>query len=129
MFLEHCWLRNVIMSEVSSHTHSGSFIASGVLWLEVCMALKPKKIEFLSTLWRRKPGPKGSLLSIILSKCKWHVVLSCKQCCLSHTVRGCCRKKHFHLLLHSCLICEITFKKMDAIGTKFQGQTIQWYLS
>lgn len=123
MFLEHCWIRNAIMSEVGSPTHSVSFIASGVLWLEMCMDLKPKKIEFLATLWRRKPGTDGRLIStFLLSKCKWHVAVSCKWCCLSHTVKGCCRKMHFHWLFHCGLICGIIFKPQRQLNLSFKDR-------
>lgn len=123
MFLEHCWIRNVIMSEVSSPTHSGSFIASGMLWLEKCMALKPKVIEFLATLWRRMSESNGSLIStFLLFKCKWHVSASCKWCCLSHIVTGCCCKMHFHWILHSGLICEIIFKPWIQLNINFKNR-------
>lgn len=36
------------VSEVNSLTHSGTFIASGMLWLEMCVALKIKRLNCLT---------------------------------------------------------------------------------
>lgn len=53
------------VSEANSPTHSGSFIASGMLWVEMCVVLKLQRLNCL-TLCIGRPGPSGSLISIFL---------------------------------------------------------------
>lgn len=43
------------VSDINSLSHSGSFIASGMLWLEMCVALKLKRLKCL-THYIGRPG-------------------------------------------------------------------------